>query len=124
MHVLSLQRLPANLSSVLDSAGDSAAVYVVRLAHVFPTAHSTRGAVTVDLGALFRLLAVQSIEELTADAVAPLADAQAARLRWARQADDVSCGAACVHATVSSAGLEVTLQPMQLRTFRVSLAHA
>lgn len=132
---MSLQQLPANLSLVLDStASDTGAVYVVRLAHVYPVARSTHGPASVDLGALFRVLRVVAIEEMTADAVAPLAAAQASRLRWTRQTAPHSDGERTrTHAGDGAAstnkagdsgdsGLVVTLQPMQLRTFRVTVA--
>jgi hypothetical protein len=124
LQLLSLQRLPSNLSSVLDddAAAAGAVVFLVRIAHVFPADGSTHGPASVDLAALLPSLHVVAAEELTVDGVRPLAAARAARLQWRRQ----GLAAQTHHDSPSDSpkmcpdgSIMVKLQPLQVRTFQL-----
>lgn len=120
LHVLSLQQLPANLSQVLDGQAAAApAKLVLRIAHIFPRAGSTHGPATLQLAGLFRHLSVTSVEELTADGVAPLAAAQAQRLHWQTQTSRSRQAVPQDAAQPEGRDTTVTLQSMDLRTFHL-----
>lgn len=118
----------------------SSASVLLRVRHIFAAGEGPGSGwgtnVTVDLAALLApSLAVTGAVELTADAARPLAAARTSQIQWAqlpaageeaapRAAAPGEVGAplaASSDSAAPAAGLVVTLQPMEIRTFLLQL---